>query len=240
MNITSRVSTKACRSFRSLTLFAVAAMVFALPSSSQAAILTINATGVDVQIDGVGERIFDTAQPMFTIAGPGNGAIADNATTATFSEENVDLMEWMKADGIEVDWLVEDGITVPAVGLTDILPPVTGTNEIHFFVGGTDLRVRIDDLQAFRGPSVPGLPGVLFLTGSGTVTSQSLPMGKQFGGQVSIAYTSTDAMFGTDAAFGETGVLTISGDSVVPEPTSLALAGLSLLGLGLARRRHNS
>ncbi len=221
-----------------LGILTAALVLFGLPTVAQAGLLTVNLAGVDLRFKGAQTDIVDDGgDPL---------GVGDPVDAATFKLDNVLVPggDWMFPDDIRADLLIEDGVANLAPGIpVDLSLLGSSTNRFIWTVDdGTQLQLDFDTLTVQRVVLSPSLPEIFLITGSATVTgTQTLPGGKQFVGPVGVAYVSTDAMFlGNDNGLITTGVLTITGDmglTLVPEPTSFALASLGLLIIVCGRRR---
>ena len=214
-----------------------------LSSTAQAALLTVNLSGVDLRFKGSQTDIVDDVGDVLN--GPGNmdPNIADNVDAATFKSGGAVLDDWMApSDEISLDLLIEDSLGSLAPNTPTALPLAGGTNQLVWFVDdGTYLRIDLDDITVTRTTLPFGLPEIFQMVGSATVVgNQVLPGGMMFAGAVGIAYVSTEAMFvnGDVEGFASTGVLTITG-TMVPEPSTFALAGLSLMAIVAGYRRRD-
>jgi len=214
-----------------------------LSSTAQAALLTVNLSGVDLRFKGSQTDIVDDVGDVLN--GPGNmdPNIADNVDAATFKSGGAVLDDWMApSDEISLDLLIEDSLGSLAPNTPTALPLAGGTNQLVWFVDdGTYLRIDLDDITVTRTTLPFGLPEIFQMVGSATVVgNQVLPGGMMFAGAVGIAYVSTEAMFvnGDMEGFASTGVLTITG-TMVPEPSTFALAGLSLMAIVAGYRRRD-
>jgi hypothetical protein len=213
-----------------------------LSLSARATMLNINMAGVDVRFKGPSTNIVDDGGDAFNGVVGSIPGIADGVDAAILKVGGTLVDSWMlPPDIISFDLLVEDGLpSLPPNVLTPV-PLAAGTNQVAFFVNdGTSLRLELDSLSVQRTVlGVPGLSEIFVMTGSATVLAQSLPGGMAFGGQVGIAYVSTDAMFinNNQDGLAVTGVLTITGNMVIPETATLSLGGLALVSIIGIRRR---
>ncbi|MDZ4658143.1 MAG: hypothetical protein SH868_11255 [Bythopirellula sp.] len=232
-----------CIGMRRLSaVFLVTTLFCHLSQSADAAMLTLNMAGVDVRFKGTSTNIVDDGGDAFNGVAGTNPAIADGADVATLKSGDTTFGSWMlPPDVISFDLLVEDGLASLAPNVLTPVPVTTGTNQIAIFIGdGTSLRFEIDSLSVQRTVlGVPGLSEIFVMTGSATVLSQSTPGNKFFSQSVGFAYVATDAMFinNNQDGLAVNGVLTITGELAIPEPTTVSLGGLALIALTGLRKR---
>jgi hypothetical protein len=232
------------RNFRISAL--VAALALAGASSLHAATVEIQFTGLDL-IYGNGDldlglEIHDATSP---IGGTGVPAVSDPLTNVNFFVDG-SLVGTLTAD-VFADVFIDSVNSIPAGGGV-----VTsgGNNDSFGFdiltengLPGWGLALNIDEIQVFYSGFEITIAGAGL---AASVPAQDLPFGLVIDDNdpISIVFSSTNLTNVTSAGgfltgFNASGTGSISG-TLVPEPSSIALAGFGLIGLVAAWRKRRS
>lgn len=216
--------------FLKTLLAASAASMLALASTSSNATLTLTledlstATLVTVVDNGVGDT--NGTEGLITFGGSvgvWNATLSLGAGTAVLDPFGIDLFSAAllntAASTLRVS-LVETGLSEFSGGLASVTGSIGGTT-----TGVVDYDLMVDAATAFSGSSVDHTTGGLAFSDSG---SSSMFLSDPYSLTLSVDITHA-------AAMGDT---TLDFRASIPEPTSLALISLALLGAGAATRRR--
>ncbi|MCA9232050.1 MAG: hypothetical protein KDA57_15485 [Planctomycetales bacterium] len=217
-----------------------ALLVAANVSPVFAASLEIQFTGVDLQYDGVSETIYDDGDPA--LAGGTDTSKADDLLSMDFLVDGSGVGS-LSSD-IYLDLLIPEVVGLPLAGgsiITDGSP--SGTLEL--LMPGIGLSVSLGKAEVAFFPALGGSLNFAFGGAVASISGQSLPFGLVLGDPVSVSF-STQVVAGTlvhdgtyVTAFDSRGTGEVQG-AAIPEPTSLALAGLALSVLSTATRSRSS
>lgn len=221
--------------------FALLAMALLFATSSQAATLEIQISGLDLQYDGT--NIFDAG--VHNTVGVGDPAQSDTLTLLDFYIDG-NLVGSQNAD-VFADIYIKDVLNIPVGGGAIVSAGNGGAFGIDLLTEnqtpGWGLALQIDTLQFFYtgaeiSITVAGLASSLW--------AQDLPFGLEFDPNQPITIVLSSAALSnvTDAGgfltgFDAAGTGNVAG-VLVPEPSSMLLAGLGIAAVGLAYRRRRS
>lgn len=235
-------------------LFALAvAACTAFAVAADAATINLNMESLDVMYDGPANLVRDLNSLGTPAGGNQVAAEANRLDAATITLDDAVVAQYMASDAIYGDLLVKDlPGSIAAPDITTFPPgPVTfalGDNNFSFGfewflqeAGSTIASLALDFDQVVVTLTDTGAPNPTITISAATTqwTQNGLPGGLAFepGTQLRFSYTAQNtaaAPTGDDnytVVFGMKGVATISGEAMVPEPTS---AYLLLAGLGTA------
>lgn len=220
---------------------AITAVGLGMPTASQAGLLNVNLSGVDVEYKGADGLLVDDDADAQNAIGERDDAKADSADAATLKGGDTILDMWMTPpDGIRADLRIESApANLPLDTPTALTLAPGDTNEFLWYTGdGAYMRLAFNSLSVERKSVVPGVEIFLLTGGANVIDQGGLVM--EFDDAVSFAYVATDVAFNSNGTNGMavTGVASITGQMAIPEPSSLALISmLSLAGLGFRRVR---
>lgn len=217
----------------------VALAVLCLPWAAQAG--TINMILSDADVTYFGDAAGNTGSIYDTIGHPGgnlNASEADEIETAVFEMDMTHVGTLMTSanNRISGDLRIDGvGASIPLnVFQTNIGNNGGGFGFDWFTQSGNNLRLGINKIDMLLTNNV------MFFTGTASILSQNLPFGLAFqpGSNVVFSYTATlpGINGGTPpkGAMGS-GALTISGQMIIPEPTTLTLMSAAVAAVGVAQ-----
>jgi hypothetical protein len=225
--------------------FVAIAALLLVSNNASAALINMLVSNVDVQYDNQesGGMLFDRADPN------GGNMLASESRQVTSTEFELDnVTQALLMDPPDTIYF-DLGITNLGASLT---PGVLVNNQggtgsqvwgLDWFTeDGYFLKLGVDEISYIVVET--GVPGLNFFNffASAKVLSQNLPTGLQYAEDVILSYTSTDVMLMKNPnnsinGLLASGQLTVTGENVIPEPTS-AFMLLGLLGASAVAMRY--
>jgi|GEM_PF-4560277 len=220
-------------------------VVVYLPTTATAGTINVIVSNVDVQYSGgTTGTLFEVDDPDF---GSSNPADSQVVTSAEFELDGVSQSLLMNPPtNIWVDLLVPNlGPSLTLGSLQSDQGGGPGTDDFAFelFTGdGFSLQLGIDSINYVAVDIPIAGTGLFNFFAEAKVLSQNLPAGLAFQEDVLLSFIATDAAFlggpNTTTGLLSSGALTITGQSVVPEPASLTMGVLGLLSIACLRQQR--
>jgi hypothetical protein len=200
--------------------------------------ISIAISVVDLVFDG--KNLVDAGSPAF---GTGNIADADPVDSMVFQVDGstVGILTSPPED-LGVDIYIPLISAIPSTGGVGT-SAAGGTFDLLMSaaVPGYGLELILGPADIIYSPII-GIVDFVFVGAVAGVGAQDLPFALEIGDPISVTLStqasSISSEFGSLSGFTSSGTGEVTGEKIIPEPSTLLLGGLALLCAGMGRRRY--